>query len=180
MVYFYFDQNYRRTQNAEFVIKCLLKQLVFQLSGQTESLPMPLRFAYEKFTFEGSKITPTVTDFADIFIACARSCTTPVFVLLDAYNDYEENFTNPLMSILLRFIKSGTVRIYITTQVQLQGIPWPSPPLHLKIEAPDKDVRRCVQAMLESTTYHSDLKDKIVDSVTKKAKGLYISLRRYY
>ena len=118
VVYFYFDQNNRIEQNAEFVLRCLLKQLVSQLSGQSDSAPAPLKAAYEKFTFQGCKITPNAEDFANIFIACAKLCDSPVYVLLDAYNEYQENVSNPLSLRLIQLVKSGAVRIYITTRTR--------------------------------------------------------------
>ena len=172
VVYFYFDQNDQVNQTAEFVVKCLLKQLVYQLSGKTELPPAPLKSAFEKFTFGGYKITPGVQEFADIFIACARQCRKPVYVLLDAYNEYEENVTNPLTSRLIQFIQSDVVKVYITSRIQLPEIRWPMQPLHLKIEAPAIDVSRYVRAKIQGKNYHPDLEDEIVNAVTRNANGL--------
>src|SRR5277367_1701921 len=172
VVYFYFDQNDQVNQTAEFVVKCLLKQLVYQLSGKTELLPAPLRSAFEKFTFEGYKITPGIRDFVDIFIACARQCGKPVYVLLDEYNEHEENVTNPLTSHLIRFIQSNVVKIYVTSRIQPQETQWPMQALHLKVEAPAIDVSRYVRAKIQGKNYHPDLEDEIVNAVTRNANGL--------
>jgi hypothetical protein len=172
VVYFYFDQNDQVNQTAEFVVKCLLKQLVYQLSGKTELPPAPLKSAFEKFTFEGYKIPTGIQDFADIFIACARLCSKPVYVLLDAYNEYEESVTNPLTSRLIQFIQSNVVKIYITSRIQLPEIEWSIQPMHLKVEARDTDVSRYVRATIQSKKYHPDLENEIVNVVTRNANGL--------
>jgi hypothetical protein len=150
VVYFYFDQNDQVNQTAEFVIKCLLKQLVYQLSGKTELPPAPLKSASEKFTFGGYKITPDVQEFADIFIACASQCRKPVYVLLDTYlqrirgkRDKSAHFAPHSVYPI------HVVKVYITSRIQLPEIHWPMQPLHLKIEAPAIDVSRYVRAKIQ-------------------------------
>jgi len=172
VVYFYFDQNEKVNQNAESVLKCLIKQLVFQLSGQTQSTPTPLKAAFDQYNFEGCKIIPDVDDFAEIFIKCAQLSGRPVYVILDAYNEYEESITNPLTSWLIEFVKRGVVKLYITTRVQLQGVRWPMEPRRLKIESLALDVSRYVRAQIQHKEYHHELEEDILEAVTQNANGL--------
>ena len=169
VVYFYLDQN-ELNQNAEFVVRSLLKQLAFQLSGRTELPPEPVKSAYDRFSLQGNNIYPNIRDFSEIFIACAKLCRTPVYVLLDGYDKYE--YKNQLTSTLIRFIESGFVKVYITTRTQLREIQWPLQPTHLKIETPDIEVDRFIRANIESKNYHPDLEEKIVKAVTQNAKGM--------
>lgn len=173
VVYFYFDHNEQVNQTAEFVLRCLLKQLVFQLSGSTELLPHPLRAAFDKYTSEGCKITPNVFDFAEIFVECAKICRRPVYVILDAYNEYyEENVINPLTLRLQQFVKSGFVKLYITSRVQLHEIQWPRQSMRLQVLVPDLDVSRLVRAKIEHKKYDPELEEDIVKAVTENANGL--------
>lgn len=172
VVYFYFDQSEKVNQNAELVLKCLIKQLAYQLSGQTQSMPAPLKAAFDRYYFEGCKIRPDIDDFVDIFIKCAELCRRPVCLILDAYNEYEENVTNSLTSRLIKLVESGVVKLYITTRVQLQGIPWPSKPMRLRIESLALDVSRYVRAQIKDKEYDQDLEEEILEAVTQKANGL--------
>ena len=102
------------------MVTSLLKQLVYQFM----KIPSSLQSAYDKWDNNQRKRRPEENEFANIFTECTKEFSTvyrsPVFVLLDAYDECLEVERVKLISHLKNFYKSG-VRLYITTRTQFRG-----------------------------------------------------------
>ena len=105
-----------KRQSAEYVTRSLLKQLVFQLQHK---LPLKLDSAYEKYQRSGRLKRPDADGFGEIFISCCEEFST-AFVLIDAFDEFNEQEREKLLSYIQRFAENG-VRIYITARQQFQN-----------------------------------------------------------
>jgi hypothetical protein len=117
VVYFYFDFK-DEGQTAEFVVTSLLKQLIYQFM----KIPTSLELAYDKWQRGQRKIRPDESAFAELFTECAKEFSTvyesPVFIVLDAYDESPKMERKKLISYLQQFHQSGA-SIYLTTRPEL-------------------------------------------------------------
>lgn len=168
MAYFYFDKNDPKSQDPLFVLQCLTKQVALQLSAKEELPPEPLAEAFEKYSGVG-KLPPKLKDFADLFFECANKCDS-VYVVLEAYNEYEEGQRDPLLPYLGRFVVSGVTKIYMTTRIQFQNFD-PLKAIRLPIAAPATEISKFVQSQLNGK-YDKGLEEMVVKVVTLNARGM--------
>jgi hypothetical protein len=171
VAYFYFHYNDKR-QTAEYVITSLLKQLVRQFM----TIPSSLESAYDMS--ERSLKRPSENDFTKLLTECAKeffkTYRSPVFVLVDAFDECQEAEREKLVAHLQEFYISE-VRLYITTRNQFgtelqeafDGAK------SLEIKATLADVESYLRKRLSTKDFGSKLTDNIVTTIKDLCKGWY-------
>jgi NACHT domain len=161
VTHFYFD--YAERQGAETALRCLLKQLVYQL----ESVPPELERAYD--LWDGQDMRPS---FVSLFITLSQKFSK-VFIILDGFDEVLEDQRRLLVGDLKALLRGApNVYAYVTTRPHLlQEFTRELPTKMLEIKADDDDVVKYLKQQLEHEDLDDDLKRNITESISCQAKG---------
>ena len=172
VVFYYFDYNIK-DQTAEYVVKCLLKQLVYQLGP----LPPKLESAYDNWIKDSAK--PPHDLFSDLLVACSKQFST-VFIVLDAFDECLEDERLEVVKHLEQFSKSG-FRQFLTTRPHVRALDKVKKALKatdsdiLEIEANKEDVEKYITRKLDEKIedIEETLRMTIVEKISLGVQGQY-------
>jgi hypothetical protein len=120
VAYFFFNHS-NRDETAERVIRALLAQIV----AQSPRIPGEVTAEYSRYINDPHRV-PTIRDnFAILLQSSVKqfSSTSPVFILIDAYDEFrnsgdEEGQRTQLCSALSEICRDDSARLLITTRPQ--------------------------------------------------------------
>jgi hypothetical protein len=163
VLHLYFDYKHSKSQKAEDVLRCLLKQLVYQM----DSLPPQLESAYDKCVNKGGP-KPNTKNFADVLEECLKHFYT-VFILLDAFDECLEAERSALVDYLRRFSECG-LKLFLTTRTHLEGklkdrLKGVEPQV-MKIAARVEDVAKFLTEELKKN--EKELDDELSEEIVKR------------
>jgi hypothetical protein len=181
VTYFYFDYNDQETQNAEYVVSCLLKQLLYQVN----SFPSKIVAHYEQCAKRGNE-KPDLDTLTDLFQECTKQFST-VFVLFDAFDEFLDgkNHQMALLDSLCKFSASG-LKIFMTSRPHLRLLEDVKKSLKtaesdvIRLKADRQDIQLYLLENLKEKAkdIDQDLQKEIVDVIASGVDGRYSSCRK--
>lgn len=182
VIYFYFNYQDPKSQSAEDVVACLLKQLIYQ----SASLPENLESAYDRWVSSGT-LKPNLDTLVELLADCGESFDR-VFILCDALDECLEAERLKLISRFQRFTECG-FKLFVTTRPHLVDIDEGllreleiTPSEMLAISADKGDVEKYLNEELEKEDElreDPDLKTDIIKKISAGVDGQYILNYRY-
>ena len=155
----------------------LLKQLASPLDG----LHPDLKTMYEKSRKYGD-LRPELSTLVKHFETCSKQFSM-VVVMLDAFDECDAQQHPDILSLVQQFCDSG-IKVYITTRPHLldhlkEEFQWAS---ILKISARNDDVQKYLTWQLgrRKKRVSGDLKEKITQTISGGAHGMYVPLSSGY
>jgi hypothetical protein len=175
VVFYYFDYNIK-DQTAGNVVKCLLKQLVYQLGP----LPPILESAYDSWVRDGVK--PSQNLFSDVLVACSKQFSL-VFIVLDAFDECPNSERSELVNHLDLF-SQAQLRVFLTTRPHVRELDRVKKSLQasdsdiLEIIAQGEDVEKYLARKMDERAEDIDeeLRTAIVEKITLGLQGQYNSI----
>lgn len=172
VLYFYYDYKYQEKQTPSNVLSCLLRQL---LSTHTSIPDVAANFA-EDVTESGGY--PSWESLTRTFLSvCSQE--GPVFVVLDALDECDENKNRRSMLWLLQRLMSTAVRTFVTSRPHCPDInDMLTPCTQIEIEASESDIRAFLHAEIDyerrisKKVFEAALVEDIVLTILQKSCGM--------
>jgi hypothetical protein len=165
IAYIYFDSQDQQHQTALNVFASLLKQLAVRSKQKSPTLIG----MHSRHQARGT--LPGFTELGD----CLESVCTLVsasFIILDALDECEESIRHKVLQELGR-LKCKSVKVLATGRPHIVGLGNFKFSLTLPVKADIHDLRHYLERKLAETTLENmELKERIVDELSKKADGL--------
>ena len=165
IAFIYFDSQDQQHQTALNVFASLLKQLAVRSKQKSPTLID----MYSQHQARGT--LPSFTELSD----CIESVCTLVstsFIILDALDECEESVRCKVLQELGR-IKCKSVKVLATGRPHILGLENFKFSLTLQVKADIHDLRHYLEKKLAQTTLENmELKEQIVNDLSKKADGL--------
>ena len=167
--FLYFQHSNRRCQSAINVAKSLLRQLFERYAGIHPHL-----LTFYK-TFGVQKKHPGLKDVIDCLKSVAKSFSS-AYVILDALDECEISQRRKILK-MIKQLNSVSVRVLATSRPHLQDVQkfFENTP-QIIVEADTEDLKRyLIKTVSERIPEYGTLKDDIVNILSVKSNGLYVS-----
>ncbi|KAI9894549.1 MAG: hypothetical protein M1814_001903 [Vezdaea aestivalis] len=180
VVYFYFDFNDPKKQNADDFLRSLIKQLCFL----SKSLPQPLVDSYKNY-FE-SRRDPGIDDLHNILQAAIASFDD-VFIFVDALDEcpLEGNLRRGVLQAIrsihaqqsqnLHFLVTSRKQLDIENSLSLLQCMTTEQAMDIRTTDVDKDIGRYVENRLrdEFDHWHESDRKSAIETIPKRANGMF-------
>jgi hypothetical protein len=172
VLYFYYDYKHQEQQTPFNVLSCLLRQLLSTHSTIPEAAA---KFNEEVTTSAGFPSWETLT--STFLNVCCHS--GPVYVVLDALDECDENKNRRPILWLLQRLMSASVRTFVTSRPHCPDINERlTPYTQITIEASESDIRAFLHAEIDNEsrrtkrTFESTLCEEIVWTIIQNSCGM--------
>lgn len=174
VAYVYFDYKNQENQSIPSIFASLLKQLVVRRDEMTpEVLAFYGRFRSRATRPELSAILQTIVHLSTLF--------SSTFIILDALDELDEKHLPLLLNSLSQLLDSGQkIQVFATSRPHLGTVQnFFKSALSISIRADDEDIKNYLRIKVDAklSEPQKDLKTKIVESLSRRADGMYSSLQ---
>jgi hypothetical protein len=108
VVHFYFEYSNRKQQRTKDFIRCLIKQLIYQL----DTIPDSVVTVYNRVSKDGPGAEPNDIQLSELLKDCFSTFST-VFIIVDAFDECEESERRQVMNVLEK-LPNSKLRLCVT------------------------------------------------------------------